>query len=445
MTVQTPIPAATSTRLVEESTIRILPPAIDERQVRRMAITGGVAAARTYAGMVADQLNGGLRAQLVVLRDEALQARQRIETQIADYEGQAASRSTVRWRRLQASDARVRMTRMEVVQATFYVIMTLVALTVATVALAMMMMELETIEKVTDSIWTAVIYAFPVVLASSGVASMLTLHDDDKVIEQRAMRAFRWGFGFFAAWILLTSVVFVGANGGFNAQDLLSESNNPFEASTSGFEIVDKGYVLLGALFPSGVTSSGLMVVHIIAEVLIAAGLTARVILMGRKTREIAPYICPRAELATEQATKLDQKRSLQNERIAGYDRKISEIDAVRAKHIEDVALMASSEERVAASLVEAAKAKAEHDYLRAAREAAPPPPLPHKSETKPSNPGETHVQVPNSRPSRRAHPVPRRRVCRRPYRRSQRHHAQGSRQDRPVAVQASDGRHGAR
>lgn len=367
MTVHTPITPALTTRFVTPILDEVKTPTIDEKAIRRLAITGGAEAAQAYAAAVADRANGGLRAKLEARKASALAVSERLALQIADFEGQANARSNVLWRRLRSSNPEVQMTRMERVQCVFYIGMTLVALTVAAVALALMMMELGTIEKVTDSLWTALLYAFPVVLASSGFASMATLHDDEKVIEQRAMRALKWGVALFVAWIVMTAIVFVGENGGYNPQDLLSLSNDPFTNTGSGFPLVDQAYGLLRSVFPSGVTSATLLVVHIIAEVLIAAGLTARVILMGRKTREITAYHCPRAVLAQEKVAELELKKSTQDSMIAGYDDQLAEIDAVRQQYIEDVVLMTTSEERAAQAMRLAAKAEAERNYLRAA------------------------------------------------------------------------------
>lgn len=367
MTVHTPITPANTNRFVTPIVDEIKTPAVDEKAIRRLAVTGGAEAAQAYAGSVADRANGGLRAKLEAQKANAMVISERLSQQIADFEGQAKARSGVLWRRLRNSDPDVQMTKMERVQCVFYIGLTLVALTFATLALALMMMELGTIEKVTDSLWTALLYAFPVVLASSGFASMATLHDDDKVIEQRAMRALKWGAAVFVAWIAMTAIVFVGENGGYNPQDLLSLSNDPFDDTEAAFPFVDQAYVLLRSVFPSGVTSATLLVVHIIAEVLIAAGLTARVTLMGRKTREITAYHCPRAVLAQEKVTELELKKSAQDSMIAGYDDQIAEIDAVRKQYIEDVVLMTTSEERASRAMVLAAKAEAERNYLRAA------------------------------------------------------------------------------
>lgn len=371
MTIHAQIPAANSTLLVVEPGTQIWPPAIDERQVRRIAVTGGaeaIQAAQNYAGATADQLNGGLRAQFVTQREELRVVLNRIKAQILDFDGQATARSSILWRRNHDAIQQVRMTKMERVQAGFYVLMVLAALSMATLALSKILMELETIEKVTESLWIALIYAFPVVLASSGVATMVTLHDDDKVIEGRIMRTLLWGFGIFVAWIVLTAIVFVGANGGFNVENPLGANNDPFAAApVPTFAEVDSVYGLIGSVFRPGLTGTALTVVHIIAEVLVSGGIISKLVLMGRKTREIVAHICPRANLAKAETAKLDQERTRHTDQIAQLDRKIEEIDRVRAKHIEDVVLMVTTEQRLATSIAEAERAKAERDYLRAA------------------------------------------------------------------------------
>jgi hypothetical protein len=360
----TPVPSHTTPTLGTVKT-----PQINAKRVRHLALSGGATAAREHAAAEADRLNAGLRARLEAFLADATTASEKLLSTITNYEGQADGRSAVLWRRLRSSDPDVRMSRMEVVQCVFYIALTVLALGVATYALALMLTELGVIEKLSESIWQAMVYAFPVVLASSGFASMATLHDDEKVIEKRTMRVFIIGSFFFVAWMAMTAIVFVGEQGGYNPTDILSPSNDPFAAATTvgGTVVIEETYAIVRALFPSGLTSSLLLFVHIIAEVLIAAGLTARVVLMGRKTREITAYHCPRALLARKKVAELELQKRAQDILIAGYKDQIAEIDAVKAQHIEDVALLATSEERVAQALREAAQARAVQDYLEAA------------------------------------------------------------------------------
>lgn len=349
------------------SQIRIVKiPQVDEHRIRHLALNGGATAAREWAATTADRLNSGLRARLELLRSEAQIVADKLSGQIQGYDTQADTRSDVQWRRLSVADALTQMTRMEIVQCVFYILLTLAALSVATYALALMITEKEVVEKLSGSLWNALTYAFPVVLASSGFAAMATLHDDEKVIEARTMRVLKWGAGIFVFWMAMSALVFVGEPGGFNEFDILNDANDPFATAgpLASVSAIDDFYAVLGAVFPTGLTSALLLFVHIVAEVLIAAGLTARVVLMGRKTRQIEAFHCKRSELAREKAKTLDLEKRSQTTLIANYTHQIAEIDAVKAQFIEDVMLLASSEERIAAALRQAAQAKADYDFL---------------------------------------------------------------------------------
>ncbi|MEE4188136.1 MAG: hypothetical protein V2I76_06780 [Roseobacter sp.] len=344
-------------------------PEIDPKRIRHLALSGGTDAASNYAAATADRVNAGARSRLELQLSEGQADVAKIEQQIEDYTKQAESRSSVLWRRKQASESWAQMTRMEVIHAGFYVVLTLIALGVATYALALMLSELEVVEKLSKSIWQAVLYAFPVVLASSGFASMATLHDDEKVIEQRTMRLLRWGALFFFGWMAMTAIVFVGEGGGYNPQDPLDLSNDPFAATSplASVALIESAYEVLAAVFPAGTTSSMLLFVHIVAEVLIAAGLIARVVLMGRKTREIEAYHCPRGEKARARVAELERQKQFRAVVIANIKGQLAEIEAIKQQFIEDVSLHAASEARTAQALRDAAQAKSDIDYLESA------------------------------------------------------------------------------
>ena len=368
MTVQCDFNASEHTAENALSLNQVRIPDIDPKRIRYLALNGGDEAARAYAATTAGRTNAGIRARLERQLKEGEADVAAIEQQIADYSTQADGRSSILWRRKPGSEPWARMSKWEVVHAVFYIFLTILALGVATYALALMLSELGAIEKLSDDIFRAVLYAFPVVLASSGFASMATLHDDEKVIERRTMRLLQWGAFFFFSWIILAGIVFVGEPGGFNVEDVLSLENNPLDEPSTTVGPADSMYAFLSAFFPIATTNSMLLIVHIVAEVLIAAGLTSRVVLMGRKTRDIVAYHCPRAEKARARVAELVTKKQFRTVVIANVEGQLAEIEAVKEQYIEDVALLAAGEARIAEALRAAAQAKSDQDYLESAQ-----------------------------------------------------------------------------
>lgn len=358
-----------SSILTGHNTGLVRAPEIDPNRIRHLALAGGPEAAQAYAAATADRANAGLRKRLEEQRAKGRDDMAKLDQEISDYTQQAQSRSAVLWKRKKASDPTVRMTTMEVIQCSFYIFLTVLALGVATYALASLISELEVVEKISSNIWQAVLYAFPVVLASSGFASMATIHDDEKVIERRAMRLLRWGAVFFFGWLIMTAIVFVGEGGGFDPNGPLDLSNDPFSTATPLAQVanIETAYEILGALFPKGTTGSMLVFVHIVAEVLIAAGLTARVLLMGRKTRDIVAYHCPRAEKARTRVAALETKKQFQSAVLANIEGQLADIDATKAQFVEDVTIFVTSEARTAEALRAAAQAKSDREFLEAA------------------------------------------------------------------------------
>lgn len=335
-------------------------PEIDRSRVRALVSIDGVTAAQEHASTYADGLNAGLRARAQTGLTRAEEACATINETIQGYLAQANNRSTIKFRRMTDADPDLRLTRMEKVQNGIYILFSFAALCVAAIVLASLIKESGVSAELAKSFTRSLTYAFPVVIASSGIASLVTLADDDEVTEARTRMILQWGFGLFIAWAFVSAVVFIGQPEGLSGGsgswiDLDDEPGTGLTGSAA-----DGFYSALGAFFPASVTGTALLFVHVLSDVLLSAGLTSKVMLSGRKTRSLKPFHCPVAVHANEKVDELEETKARYEAEKEQFKGIIGEIDAVKAAHISEVSALAASDLEMLKSRRAEAQARAD-------------------------------------------------------------------------------------
>jgi len=331
-------------------------PEVDHKKLRQLSLTQGAAAAQAFAGSLADRLNAGLRARTEANLAAVKTKIGHIEADIAQFRAVIEERGGVFYRRTNKAAANVGLTAWERVQNAVYICLTVVALVVAVSVVAAIMQEYAPSAALAGNLWLALGYAFPIVLASSGLAAYLTIRDDEAEMETRISRLLMTAGIVFVAWLALTGLETLGRSGGFAGSDDIFATSLDAPVVGASYDGVTWFYGLVGALFPQTLTGMVLLVMHVLSDVMLAAALTARVILMDRKTREIEAYECPKALKAQTRVAELELAKRMQVGVMAQHTDTLAEIDAIRANLIADVALGTSVEERRA----EATRANAE-------------------------------------------------------------------------------------
>jgi len=340
-------------------------PKIDRARIRELVASGGTSAAETYAATHSDGLNAGLRARAETGLIRAEQACATIKETITGYLAQANNRSAIKFRRLTEADPELRLTRMEKVQNGIYILFSFAALCVAAVVLASLIKESGVSAELAKSFTRSLTYAFPVVIASSGIASLVTLADDDEITEARTRQLLQWGFGLFIAWAFVSAVVFIGQPEGLSGG---SGDWIDFDDDATGSGVEDAAsafYSGLASFFPVSVTGTALLFVHVLSDVLLSAGLTSKVMLSGRKTRALKPFHCPVALHANEKVNELEavkERHDAEKEQFKGI---IDEIDAVKGAFVGEVSALAASDLEMLKARRAAAQAQADEAFRK--------------------------------------------------------------------------------
>ncbi|MEM8978535.1 MAG: hypothetical protein AAGD04_03565 [Pseudomonadota bacterium] len=343
-------------------------PEIDPKRIRQLSIVQGQAAAREYASSAADRVNAGLQARTEATLADVRAKIAHIEADIARFRQDVQTRGGVFMRRTNVYVAR--MTFWERVQCAVYLCMTIVALVVAVSVVAAFILAGADSLALVENPWRAVGYAFPIVLFSSALASCyLTLKDDEEVIEARIQSLVRVGVIVFVTWLLLTGIDFVSRAGGISGgADLFAVNpDDPFAAPGAAEAGITGFYSIVGALFPQSLTGTVLLTMHVLSEVILAALLTAKVILMDRKLREQAAYECPKAVKAQERINELELAKTVKNAAVGQLTETLAEIASIKANVISEVTLGSATQEFHAKSSAEKAAA---HVRLEQAKEA---------------------------------------------------------------------------
>lgn len=324
-------------------------PHIDHTTIKRLAVKGGKAAAEAYAADAADAANAGLRARAEKGFAYAAGKIQALTAEIEMHQARIIQEGGVRMRRLNYAEANVKLTRLEWLQGTFYILMTLVALMTASTVLALIIMEGADVPRLAMSFRNSLGYAFPIIMIASGFAIWATNKDDDPVIEARIGTLLKYAFTAFCLWVVATGVVFVGQGNAFGAPvdittlALLDDDLLADDPTVAGADWINSAYAITGALFPKTTTGTFLLILHILSDVLISGALTAKVIFMGRKTRAMETFLPDAAVEATKAVSTLEAARQVHEAEEADFTELLAQIDATKQAHVSEVSLLADS------------------------------------------------------------------------------------------------------
>lgn len=130
--------------------------------------------------------------------------------------------------------------------------------------------------------WKALAYAFPIVIASTALASRADFTDDVAAKRRIGRRLIGLGAAAFALWVVLTGLLFGPAgDGGLDFGSVLA---TPPSTGAAGW--IEAAREIAGMLFPQTAQGKALLALHILSDTLLAAGLGVKGALLATQGRE---------------------------------------------------------------------------------------------------------------------------------------------------------------
>jgi len=331
---------ASNADYAESLKAQVKTPIANPDDLAEIEVVNDRSAAESYAVRTADQLNGHIRTMSASAIEHAEAEIAGLDGELKRLEDQKRPHDTIRMRRQKSSDPQFAQTFLEKMRHALYVFMTFGAIGVAIFVVATFIQESGKSVEFMKDIWRAVAYAFPIVLASAGFTIRAVIHDDEIIMARKASRLLAVGGLCFVGWVVATAIVFIGAEGGIAGNTALADTSfldDPQAPVDPAQGIIVWAQDIVRMLFPMTVTGSVLLILHVLGDVFLAAGISAYVILAGRKTRPVHVYQDPRAGFADDLAKPLlVQKAYLQRE-IGKFQGNITQIDNIKAEFVASV------------------------------------------------------------------------------------------------------------
>ncbi|MDJ0994333.1 MAG: hypothetical protein QNI90_12210 [Dinoroseobacter sp.] len=229
-------------------------------------------------------------------------------------------RYEVRYER--SGDKLYRLPTGEKIKAAFELVLSLAALVMAVYVVAAFVKSSTYSLELSGSWLRSIGYAFPVVLAATGIAAFVAFEPDLTKLRRIGKRVVVLGVVVFAIWAVLTGWLFIGLEGGEEVLFALDA------AEPSLMEI----------LFPTSALGTALLVTHVLSDVLFSAALGIRAVLRSRteKGRRRDVRVCEDYLLTEKLMAPLEaQLNALATER-SGFEAVISDASSIREKTVDE-------------------------------------------------------------------------------------------------------------
>ncbi|WP_425091060.1 hypothetical protein [Tropicimonas sp. S265A] len=165
-------------------------------------------------------------------------------------------------------------------------------------------------------------YAFPVVLAATGIAAFVAFEPDLDKLRRIGKRIVLLAVTSFVVWALLTGWLFIGLEGTEEALFSMDEEESS----------------LMETLFPTSALGTALLLTHVLSDVLFSAALGIRAVLRTRteKGRVRDVRICEDYTLTENLIKPLEARLDDLARERAGFEAVLSDTQSIREKTVEE-------------------------------------------------------------------------------------------------------------
>jgi hypothetical protein len=210
----------------------------------------------------------------------------------------------------------------EKVKAALELLLSLAALAMAVYVVAAFVKSSTYSFELSSSWVRAVAYAFPVVLAATGIAAFVAFEPDLTKVRRIGKRIVVIAGVIFVIWAILTGWLFIGLEGG----------------EVALFALDAPAPSLIETLFPSSILGTALLLTHVLSDVLFSAALGIRAVLRTRteKGRRRDVRVCEDYALTQKLMTPLEARLDALAQERAGFDAVISDAASIQTKTVEE-------------------------------------------------------------------------------------------------------------